>query len=89
MKFRHSYIPIVLSLIAFSPATSALAHVCPTQFLSSHSCSRSPNFSPWLKMAQASVECIQECKKEFPCGPAGTCPANLQEAYLACLNACG
>jgi hypothetical protein len=93
MSRRHLYL-ICLSLIGSSPATSALADACPAplakiQLLSSHSSSRPANFSPWLKIAQASVDCIQECKKEYPCGPGGSCPPKLQEGYLACLNACG
>jgi hypothetical protein len=30
MKLRHSYMPIVLSVIVLSPATAAPAHVCPS-----------------------------------------------------------
>jgi hypothetical protein len=93
MSRRNLYL-ICLSLIASSLATSALADACPTaatklQFLSSGPPTRSTNFTPMPKFAQESVECIQFCKKEYPCSQNGTCNPQLQQAYLACLNACG
>ena len=93
MKFRHSYIPIVLSLIASSPATSALADACPTattklQFLSSGPPTRSTNFTPMPKFAQANIECLKYCRATWQCPqgpPTSTCNVHLSE----CIQACG
>jgi hypothetical protein len=87
MSRRHLYL-ICSSLIASSPATSALAHAYPASCANTHLLTRPTNFTPLLRYAGATIECLQYCSKTWGCPGAG-CGASNRAEYDKCVEACG
>jgi hypothetical protein len=90
---RHLLYLICLSLIASSPAASALANTCITppakiQFVLSCHPTRSANFTPLIRFAQASAQCLAYCSKTWGC-PGVACGGKNREEYDKCVYACG
>jgi len=96
MKFRHAYIPIVLSVIVSSPAVSAPAPVCPSPAaiqaaaVSSSIPHASPRRPGYITAQSNCGPCVDQCFKDFKCGVVLLCESNESclKGAQACINNC-